>query len=606
MASLDAVIAKLASGRDNASMSTNQELASIFEDMATALELLGANPFKINSNNRVGRLLKDLSEDLGEIVRRDPSTAVKRLTELPGVGKGSAEKIVQYVEDGVVDEHRELMEKVPHGLFAVLEVPGIGPKAAKLMWEELGIESLDDLEAKLDSPELAALPRMGKKKVDNIRQAIAFSRKSQDRIPLGKARPIALELVERLRAVPGVRRADFAGSLRRGRETIGDLDFLVCCDDAEAVRELFTEHDAVTQVLARGDTKCSVRLEARGVALQADLRMVPEEVWGAALMYFTGSKEHNVRMREIAIKKDMRLNEYGLFEGKDERPQDQGQEPVAAATEEAIYAALDLPWIPPELRQDRGEFSGPLPRLLEFEDIGAELHAHTTASDGKLSIEELAAAAKSRGFHTLAVTDHSQSSVIANGLSPERLAEHIRAVKEANARIDGIEILAGSEVDILADGSLDYDDELLAQLDVVVASPHVALQQPPEAATARLLKAIRHPLVHIIGHPTGRYVLRREGLSPDMNALYRAAAEHDTVLELNANWVRLDLRDTHLRGALEHGVKIAINTDAHAEKNFNNLIYGVLTARRAGVRAADCLNAWPADKLRGWLRSKRG
>jgi len=337
---------------------------------------------------------------------------------------------------------------------------------------------------------------------------------------------------------------------------------------------------------------------------------VPAAAWGAALVYFTGSKDHNVRLREIAIKQGMHLNEYGLFPGTEARPQERGVEPLAAAEEAAIYDALGLPWVEPELREDRGRIHGPEldagpSKLIVLADVVAELHAHTTASDGKLSIAELAAVARARGFHTLAITDHSPSQPIANGLEPERLLRHVDAIREADAEIEGIRLLAGAEVDILADGRLDYDDELLERLEVVVASPHAALRQEPRVATERLLRAIRHPLVHILGHPTGRIIHRREGLSPDMGALFAAAAEHDTVLELNANWQRLDLGAGHLRGALEHGCKIAINTDAHREAHFDNLTYGILTARRAGMTAASCINTWPAEKLRAWLRTKR-
>jgi len=586
-------------------MNTNRELARIFQQMAAALELLGANPFRVNANTRIARLLKDMTDDVAALVAEDPKTAVKRLSALQGVGKGSAQKIVEYLETGEVSEHRELLEKVPSGLFEVLEIPGVGPKAAKLMWDELGITSVADLKAHLDSPELAALPRMGAKTVDNIRKAIAFSEKAQERIPIGQARPIALELAAALNAVPGARRVEYAGSLRRGCETIGDLDFLVVCDDPEAMREHFTTQGAVTQVLARGETKCSVRLEAGEVAIQADLRIVPEDAYGAALMYFTGSKDHNVRMREIAIKRGMRLNEYGLFAGSDERPQQSGTRPVASASEEEIFRALDLPFIPPELREDRGELTGELPRLIELGDIRAELHAHTVASDGKVTIEELARGAKARGFHTVAVTDHSQSSVIANGLSADQLRRHLEAVREADQKIRGITILAGSEVDILGDGRLDYDDELLAELDLVIASPHAGLRQDTKTATARLVRAIRHPLVHILAHPTGRIIGQRPGLEPDMNALFEAAVECDTALELNANWQRLDLRDTHLRSALAQGCRIAIDTDAHKESHFDFLIYGILTARRAGLGPDSCINTWPAKRLHGWLCSKR-
>lgn len=588
-------------------MSANAQVAEIFDEMAAALELLGANRFRVNAHEKVARVLRDLSDDVRAVVEEDPAGAVAKLKSFDGIGESSAKKICEWVETGTIPEHKELLAKVPHGLFDVLAIPGVGPKAAKLMWEELGIESLDDLK-KTSDEQLSSLPRMGKKSVENIRQAIEFSEKSGERLPIGIARPMAEKLVAELSALDGVQKLDYAGSLRRGKETIGDIDILAATADPETVREAFCGHPDVTQVLARGETKCSVRLEnERGVAMQADLRIVPEQAWGAALLYFTGSKEHNVRLREIAISQDRHLNEYGLFAGKDERPQERGETPLAAASEDDIYDALGLPHVPPEMRENRDEFSDRWSgeALITLKDVGAELHAHTTASDGRLSIEELAAEAKRRGFHTLAVTDHSKSQPIANGLDEDRLRTHIEAVREADAKVDGIKILAGSEVDILSDGSLDYDDELLAQLDIVVASPHAALRQEPAVATERLLKAIRHPLVHIIGHPTGRIVGKREGLSPDMKRLFEAAAEHDTVLELNANWRRLDLRDVHLRAALQAGCKIAIDTDAHDVPHFDHLVYGILTARRAAMRPEQCINTWPPDKLHAWLRSKR-
>ncbi len=585
---------------------TNDEVARAFADMATALELLGANRFRTASNSRVAREIRDMTTNLADLVNEDPATAVARLCALPGIGKGSAEKIVELMETGAMNEHQKLMAEVPRGLFDVLDVPGIGPKAARVMWQELEIESVDDLMAQIDTEAFRALPRMGEKTIANIKEAVAFRAQTASRTPIGQALPIAREIHEALAALPGVERAAYAGSLRRGEETIGDLDFLVSSSEPEAVAEFFVNAEGVTKVLAHGATKCSVRLERGRVAIQADLRLVPLEAFGAALMYFTGSKEHNVRMRERSIKRGMRLNEYGLFEGNEERPQDLGKAPVAAADEEAIYAALELPFIPPELRQGHAELDQPpTARLIELNDIKAELHAHTVASDGSMSIEELAQCARNRGYHTIAVTDHSVSQVIANGLDADRLRDHVDAVRAVAARIEDISVLAGSEVDILADGSLDYDDEILALLDVVVASPHAALRQDPEAATARLLKAIAHPLVRIIGHPTGRLINRREGLSPDMSALYRAAAEHDTALELNANSQRLDLRDRHVRGAREQGCAIALDTDAHREENFDQLVYGVLTARRAGLEPEGCINTWPAEKLHTWLRAGR-
>lgn len=586
-------------------MIANRAIAKIFDQMAAALEILGANVFRVNAYARAARVVDDLTEDLRALVEEDPPTAIRRLAELEGIGKGLAEKIAEYVEVGEVREHQELLQQVPPTLFELLGIPGIGPKAARTLWQELGITSIEDLKNTPDE-KLAALPRMGKKTVENIRKALTFNEQGTERVPLGQALPIAVRLRDQLRRVPGVTRLEYAGSLRRGRDTIGDLDFVGVASDGEALREAFVDRPEVSQVLARGETKCSVRLQTAGVALQADLRLVPEEVFGAAMLYFTGSKDHNVRLRELAIRKGQRLNEYGLFAGLDERPQDRGEKPVAARTEEEIYQALGLPYIDPERREDHGELEKGALRLITIEDIRAELHAHTTASDGRLTIRELVLEAKRRGFHTIAVTDHSQGQPIAGGLSPERLVQHIAAVRAVDAEIDGIKVLAGSEVDILPDGTLDYEDELLAQLDIVVASPHNALRQEPDAATARLLKAIRHPLVHIIGHPTGRMVNRRQGLEPDIAAIAAAAVESDTVLELNSNWHRLDLRDTHLRVALEAGCKISIDTDAHNVPDFDNLPYGIITARRASMTPESCINTWPAEKLHAWLRSKRG
>ena len=585
-------------------MSSNKEVAKLFDQMAAGLEILGANRFRVNAYSRASRVIEDLTEDVRAVVEQDLATAVKRLTAFDGIGKGMAEKVVEIIETGEMTELKELLQKVPAGVFELLEIPGIGPKAAKAMWEELGIASVEDLKATSDD-ELTKVPRMGKKTVANIRKAIAFNEESGDRVPIGLAKPLAIEIRDELAELAGVQRVEYAGSLRRGRETIGDLDFLVACDEPDRVRDYFVSMPRVTQVLAKGETKSSVRVKAGAVVMQVDLRLVPEAVYGAALMYFTGSKEHNVRLRELAIKQGKRLNEYGLFSGTEERPQDSGAEPLAARTEQEIYADFGLPWVAPELREDRGELERGDKPLIQVSDIRAELHAHTTASDGRLSIEELAREAASRGFHTIAVTDHSKSQPIANGLSEDRLKRHIEAIREADEAVEEIKILAGSEVDILSDGSLDYDDELLAQLDIVVASPHAALRQDPATATERLLKAIRHPLVHIIGHPTGRIVNRREGLAPDLKALIEAALESDTALEVNANWNRLDLRDTHLKAALDAGVKIAINTDAHDTRHFDFISYGVLTARRAGMEPDACINTWDADRLHGWLRSKR-
>ncbi|MDA0295979.1 MAG: PHP domain-containing protein, partial [Planctomycetota bacterium] len=422
---------------------------------------------------------------------------------------------------------------------------------------------------------------------------------------LGTAMPIAERLVAAMQAIPGVRKVAYAGSLRRGQETIGDLDLLVTTTDPTAASEAFRTQSGVTKILVAGETKSSVRLED---GIQVDLRVVPEEVWGAALMYFTGSKDHNVALRERAIGRGLRLNEYGLFpdDGEDGPPQQRGVVAIASATEAEIYQALDLPWIPPELRVDRDEFDLEVPNdLITVDAIRAELHSHTTASDGRLTIEELAVAARAAGRTVLAITDHSRSSAQANGLDEDRLRMHIDAIREADARIEGIRLLAGSEVDIHADGSLDYEDDVLALLDVVVASPHASLRQDPDTATARLCAAARHPLVSIIGHPTGRLIGTRKGLEPDIEQLITAAIEGGTALEINANPYRLDLRDIHVRAAVDAGCLISINTDAHRAEHLEFIRYGVMTGRRGRLRIPGCLNAWPEERLLEWLGRNR-
>ncbi len=584
-------------------MSSNEDIGSIFEEMATLLELTGANGFRVNAHTKVARVVEGLSSDLAEVARGEK--ALTELQKIDGIGKSSAEKIVAFVATGTVPELEDLRSEVPHGLRTVMQVPGLGPKTVRRFWQEASVESLTDLEAALDDGRLEALPRMGRKTLDNIRASIDFMKSAGDRRRLGDAMPLAERVVAVMEAVPGMRRVAWAGSLRRGQETIGDVDILVSTDDPEAASTAFREQPGVSRVLVAGETKSSVRLEE---GIQVDLRVVPEEVWGATLMYFTGSKDHNVALRERAIARGLRLNEYGLFPEDDEAtpPQQRGIAPVAASTEAEIYEALELPWIPPELRVDRDEFDRPIPGdLVTVEAIRAELHSHTTASDGKLSIDELAAAAMAGGREILAITDHSRSSAQANGLDVDRLRRHADAIREADARIDGIRLLAGSEVDIHADGSLDYEDDILAMLDVVVASPHASLRQEPAVATARLCAAARHPLVSIIGHPTGRIIGSRKGLEPDIEAVIAAAIEGGTALEINSNPLRLDLRDIHVRAAVEAGCLISINTDAHRAEHLEFIRYGVLTGRRGRLEAEGCINTWAPDRLLAWLARNR-
>lgn len=601
-------------------MSLNQPLADILARMAKMLDVLGEDTFKVNAHTRAARTFEGLTDDIGSMSR-------EQLLSLQGVGPKLADKVIEFRTTGRIAEHDELASRVPPGVMDMMELPGVGPKTARVLWQDGSISDIPGLERAIADGSILSLPRMGEKSVTKIRESIAFRRANSQRLWLGRAHDVASVFIERLRAHPAVRNAVAAGSLRRGRDTIGDLDILACLRgshpaDAAGVAECFRTTPGVASVLVSGENKASVRVslghdfgrwsrtqaaEGEGPSIQVDLRITPPATWGSTLLYFTGSKEHNIRLRERALARGMTLSEWGLFtdDGLPGAPHTRGCTPVAADTEEAIYHALGLPFIPPEAREDRGELDhlGPW-RLIETPDIRAELHAHTRASDGVLTILELAQDAKRRGFHTIAVTDHSQSSAQAGGLKPDRLRQHIADVGEANRQISGITILAGSEVDILSDGSLDYDDDLLRELDVVVASPHAALSQDPATATARLLRAISHPLVHILGHPTGRLINRRPGLSPDIPSLVAAARAHNVALEINAHWMRLDLRDTHVRAAIDAGCLIAIDCDVHEPADFDNLAFGVSTARRGWVTPERCINAWPADRLHAWLRTK--
>ncbi len=584
-------------------MGLNQDIAAILSEMADLLELTGADRFRVSAHARAGRIIKDLPTDLATLIDDK-----KAITAIEGIGAKTADKIIEFANEGAVYEHGELLTQVPRGLLDVLKIPGLGPKTVRVFWQDKGICSLDDLKEAIENNSLADLPRMGKKTIANISDAIEFLEASAGRTPLGQAMPIAESIVAALTALDCVERAEYAGSLRRGEETVGDIDILVSTSDPDRVTDAFVSMEGVQKTLARGKTKSSVRFSRRGQLIQVDLRIVQANAFGAALLYFTGSKDFNVRLREIAIKQELTLNEYGLFPDDGthaEPPQSRSIKPTASKSEGDIFIALGIPERPPELRTGTNIDQPPPAGLITLADIRSELHAHTTASDGRLTMEELAECARSRGFHTIAVTDHSRAAAIANGLSPERLRKQIRKIREVNDRLDGITLLAGSEVDILTDGTLDFDDDLLAELDIVVASPHLALSQSPADATRRLLKAIEHPLVHIIGHPCGRLVGSREGLSPDMHALCEAAAANETALEINANWHRLDLRDTHVRIAMDTGALIAIDCDVHRAQGFDNLRYGVVTGRRGLLTAEQCVNTWDEKRLHDWLRSKR-
>ncbi|MFQ5502687.1 MAG: DNA polymerase/3'-5' exonuclease PolX [Phycisphaerae bacterium] len=571
----------------------NKEIADAFSEIADLLEIKGEKVFRINSYRRASRTLKDLPRDIAELA------SAGELGGLPGIGKATTAKIEEYLATGRIGKHAELLESIPAGLPGLLRIPGMGPKKVALAWKELDVCCMADLKGVIESGALAKLKGMGSKSVEQIADGIAFAERSAGRTPLGLAWPPAVELAKTMRKVKGVRRVEVSGSLRRGCETIGDLDLLCESNDGAAVVKAFTSLPIAKKVLASGKTKGSILVERRdGEAIQADCRVVPEESFGAALQYFTGSKQHNVRLREMAVKKKWKLNEWGLFDG-DRR--------IAGEEEAAIYQKLGLPPIPPEQREDRGEFDADtLEPLIEQSDIRGDLHVHTRASDGTADAETMARAASEMGYEYLAITDHSRSSTVANGLSIDRMWRQIEMIRKLDKRLDTITVLVGCECDILSDGTLDYPDTILSACDFVVASVHVALRQERKKITTRVLKALENPYVCVLGHPTGRLINRREPMDLDMEAVVSKAVETQTALELNASWQRLDMKDIHLRMAIDAGAMLSINTDSHATAQFDQMRFGITTARRGWVRAKDVINTMPLPSLRKWIAKKRG
>lgn len=580
----------------------NAILSAIFDQMADIMEILGEDPFRINSYRKVSRAVAELPTDVGVLLEDG------RLAKTPGIGKSSLAKIQEFVASNRVTAHEELLERIPPSLLELLHIPGMGPKGVKAVYEGLGVKGLDDLKRVVEDGSLATLPGFGQKKAAAIQRGIEFLEKSTGRIRLDQAMEAAEMVCACLRDLPGVKRVEAAGSLRRRAETIGDVDILVATGKGrstsktspEQIIQSFTQASFVERVLASGDTKGSAIIQTETTPVQVDVRVVPTESFGAALQYFTGSKQHNVRLREIAIKRKLKLNEYGLFDGDKQ---------VAGATEEGIYKKLGLAPVAPLLREDRGEVeaarSHALPRLVQTEDIRGDFHMHTLASDGRNEIEQMVEAARELGYEFLCITDHSESSVIANGQSPKRLAKQIEQIRRIAAKLKGITLLAGAEVDILADGSLDFDNKLLADLDYVIASIHSGMTSPREKVTMRTLRAMENPYVSCIGHPTGRLLGQREAMDLDIAAVINQAAQTHTALEINANPYRLDLKDLHCKMAAEAGVKLAIGTDAHSTEGLGLMHFGVATAGRGWATKDDVLNTLSPAKLKSWLRDKR-
>ena len=568
----------------------NSEVAKVFQDIADLLELKGENQFKIRAYQKVVRSIEHLPVEVEQLVKED------KLKEVPGVGEAITKKITELVTTGHLGYYEQLRAEFPEGISTLLDIPGVGPKTAMLLSSELEISSVDELEAAIVGGQVARLYRMGDKTAENLLHQIQAMRRKDQRIPIGEALPVVDEILGRLEQVPGVRNLAPAGSLRRFRETVGDIDLMGTADDARETMQTFVSLPEVKEVLVSGTTKTSVVVAG---GLQVDLRIVEHDSFGSLLQYFTGSKQHNINLRERAHRRGLKLSEYGITNlATDELEK--------FATEEAFYERQGLEFIPPELREGQQEVEraeqGNLPRLIGLSDIKGDLHVHTEWSDGRDSIEAMALAARDLGYRYLGIADHSGGRGIAHGLDAERLREQILDIKELNQKISGIHIFCGLEVDIRANGSLDMPDELLAELDIVTAAVHSAMNQSQEQMTKRIIKAIENPNVDVLAHPTSRLLPGREPVAVDMEAIFQAAVRTNTALEINAMPSRLDLKDIHTYRARELGVKLVINTDAHSTEHLEFMRFGVGVARRGWCQAQDILNTRPLEEVIAYLR----
>ncbi|MDP2755954.1 MAG: DNA polymerase/3'-5' exonuclease PolX [Nitrospirota bacterium] len=570
----------------------NQEIAEIFNDIADLLEIKGENPFRIRAYRRAALNIEGLVKNVAE-------TTKDELIKIPGIGQDLAGKIEEYVRTGRLQFYEDLKKEVPEGLSLLLSVPSLGPKTAKLFFEKLKIKNLEDLERFAREHKLSGLPGIKEKTEENILKGIEMLKRGMERQPLGKVLPIANDILKHLKSKAPVEKLSIAGSIRRWKDTIKDIDVLATSQDPKAVMNAFVHLPHVKDILMHGPTKSSVIIHE---GLQVDLRVVEEDSFGAALAYFTGSKAHNIRLREMAVKSGLKINEYGIFREKDEKK-------LGGEKEEDIYRILGLPYIPPELREDSGEIEaaieGRLPKLVELRDIKGDLHVHSKWSDGSHDFEELIDEAKKRGYKYVAITDHSKGLAIARGLSAERLMEEKKEIDAINKKLKGFRLIVGTEVDIRSSGEIDFPDEILKKMDIVVASIHSGFRQNREQLTKRLVSALRNPYVSIIAHPTGRLIGERDPYDVDMNEVLKVAKETGTAIEINAYPLRLDLNDIHAKMAKETGVPIVISTDTHIISQFDYMGYGVSIARRAWLEKKDILNTLSYNSLIKALRKNK-
>jgi DNA polymerase (family 10) len=569
----------------------NKELADLFERMADILEFKGENPFKINAYRKASRIIGDLTQDIEEIAESG------KLKDVPGIGEGMAQKIVEYLKTGKVSKYEEVRKGVSDELIAIMDIPGMGPKTLSMIHREKGISNLSQLERALEEGSLIGLFGIGEKKVENIKRGIQLLKQSKGRMNLGIAFPVAKRIVEALREKTGSRKIEWAGSLRRMRENIGDIDILATGPNKEKIIHNFTHLPEVKEVLASGETKASVIVEG---GIQIDLRVVGEVSYGAALQYFTGSKAHNIHLRGIAKAKGIKINEYGVFKG---------EKKIGGKEEKDVYLSLGMDWIEPELREDRGEIEaaqkGGLPKLVQESEIKGDLHIHSNWSDGTSSIEEIARAAQKRGYQYVVICDHSKSLRIAHGLDESRLMEQIEEIDRINEKMKGFQILKGSEVDILADGKLDFPEKILEKLDIVIGAIHSGFKQDKAKMTKRITRALENPYIHILAHPSGRLLGARDPYEIEIEELMEAAKKFGKALEINAYFERLDLNDIHCRKAKEMGIRVSIGTDAHHLDQMWMMSLGVAVARRGWLEDKDILNTFSLKEILKWCHRSR-
>jgi DNA polymerase (family 10) len=570
----------------------NLELSRIFEQIAKILKIKGENPFKIRAYEKITLVLENLPIDIETIYQQGG------LSNIPGVGAGIAKKIEEFLTTGKLEYYEKLKETIPTGVIELLDIPEVGPKTAKLLYEQLEIDNIDKLEKAVREHQIKDLPGMGEKSETNILRGIELYKRRKERFLLGRALPLAEEMVESLSQLKETNKISFAGSLRRKKETIGDIDILVTSQNPEKIMRTFISLPQVREILAEGPTKSSI---ITNDDLHIDVRVVEPISFGAALQYFTGSKAHNIKLRELALKRNLKINEYGVFEVESGNR-------IAGEKEEEVYQALNLPFIPPELREDRGEIEAAqenkLPQLIEYSQIKGDLHLHTKWSDGAHTIRQMAEAAQKIGYKYIAITDHSQSLKFAGGLIEERLREQVEEIQKLNQELKDFTILSGIEVDIKSDGSLDFSDEILSKLDVVIAAIHSGFKQESKIITERIIKAMQNRFVNIIAHPTGRLIGYRESYQVDINEMMEVAAKTGTILEINSYPERLDLNDIYCRMAKEKGVQLAIETDAHSIEGLTFMDLGVAVARRGWLEEKEVINTLPLDKLLKRLKNR--